>query len=145
MGFLDHSGGSLRKRLIYSVIAMLVGFGLCWSYAKKIYGVVQQPIIDALKHNGMPAQLVVTNPVDGFNLYLKTAFVAGLFAASPFILYQIWLFISPGLYRGRETLRRPFHVFDHRPVSGRRILRLQDCFSGRLWIFSSITANSSSR
>ena len=109
MGFLDHLE-ELRKRLIYSVIAMLAGFGLCWFKASEIYGVVQRPIIDALKHNGMPAKLVVTNPVDGFNLYLKTAFVAGLFVSSPFILYQVWMFISPGLYRKEKKYVVPFMV-----------------------------------
>jgi sec-independent protein translocase protein TatC len=107
MGFLEHLE-ELRKRLIYSVVAMLVGFAVCWARAAQIYNVVQRPIVDALKHNGMPARLVVTNPVDAFNLYLKTAFVAGLFVTSPFILYQVWLFISPGLYRKEKRYVVPF-------------------------------------
>ena len=107
MGFLDHLE-ELRKRLIYCVVAIVVGFVLCWSRAEKIYNVVQRPIIDALKHNGMSEKLVVTNPVDAFNLYLKTAAVAGLFLTSPFILYQIWMFISPGLYRKEKRYVVPF-------------------------------------
>ncbi len=107
MSFLEHLE-ELRKRLIYCVIAMAVGFFACWSYAEKIYDLVQRPIIEALKHNGMPAKLVVTNPVDAFNLYLKTAAVAGLFVTSPFVLYQVWMFISPGLYRKEKRYVFPF-------------------------------------
>ncbi len=57
---------------------------------------MQRPIMEALQHNGMPEKLVVTNPTDPFNLYLKMAAVAGLFVTSPFVLYQMWMFISPG-------------------------------------------------
>ena len=107
MGFLEHLE-ELRKRLIYCVIAMVAGFVICWSRAEQIYNIVQRPIIEALRHNGMAEKLVVTNPVDAFNLYLKTAFVAGLFVTSPFILYQVWMFISPGLYRKEKRYVVPF-------------------------------------
>jgi sec-independent protein translocase protein TatC len=107
MSFLEHLE-ELRKRLIYCVIAIAVGFFACWSYAEKIYDLVQRPIIEALRHNGMAAKLVVTNPVDAFNLYLKTAGLAGLFVTSPFVLYQVWLFISPGLYRKEKRYVIPF-------------------------------------
>ena len=98
MGFLEHLE-ELRRRIIYSIIAVVIGFFACWAYVEKIYDVVQAPIMTALKNNGLAQKLVYLNPTEGFNLYLKTAFVAGLFVMSPFVLYQVWAFIAPGLYR----------------------------------------------
>src|SRR5271154_4166480 len=107
MGFLDHLE-ELRKRIVYSVIAIAVGFFACWGYASHIYGVMQRPIMDALQRNGLSAKLVYVNPVEPFNLYLKVGMMAGLFVASPFVLYQIWCFISPGLYRNEKRYVMPF-------------------------------------
>ncbi len=75
MSFLDHLE-ELRKRLIYSIIAVAVGFFVCWGYAENIVGWMQKPIMEALQRNGMPQTLVYLNPTDPFNLYLKVA-IAG--------------------------------------------------------------------
>jgi len=64
--------------------------------------------MEALRNNGMPEKLVYLNPTEPFNLYLKVAFLAGLFLTSPFVLYQVWLFISPGLYRHEKRYVFPF-------------------------------------
>ena len=107
MSFLEHLE-ELRKRLIYSVLAVAAGFFACWAYAERIYDIVQRPVIEALKHNGVPEKLTFLSPTEPFNLYLKTAFVAGLFVTSPFVLYQVWMFISPGLYRHEKRYVMPF-------------------------------------
>lgn len=109
MGFLEHLE-ELRRRVIYSLIAVGVGFFACWGYAEKIYGVMQRPIMDALQHNGLSEKLVYLNPTEPFNMYLKVAFLAGLFLTSPFVLYQVWAFISPGLYRHEKRYITPFMV-----------------------------------
>src|SRR6204780_2336510 len=109
MGFLDHLE-ELRKRIVYSIIAVAVGFGVCWGYHEKIYAVMQKPIMDVLRANGLPDKLVFLNPTDPFNLYLKVAGLAGLFLTSPFVLYQVWMFISPGLYRNEKRYAVPFMV-----------------------------------
>src|ERR1700722_4017552 len=70
MGFLDHLE-ELRKRLVYSIVAIAVGFFACWGYAERIYAVMQRPIMDALQRNGLSAKLVYVNPTEPFNLYLK--------------------------------------------------------------------------
>ena len=100
----------LRKRLIFSVVGVLVGFLSCWSYADRIFGLMQQPIIHALRHHGLSGGLVYLNPTEPFNLYLEVGLVAGLFAASPFVFYQVWLFIAPGLYRNEQRYVLPFLV-----------------------------------
>jgi sec-independent protein translocase protein TatC len=109
MGFLDHLE-ELRKRIIYSIVAMVVGFFACWGYAENIYEIMQRPIMEALRSNGLSAKLVYLNPTEPFNLYLKVGFMAGLFVASPFVLYQLWCFISPGLYRNEKRYVTPFMV-----------------------------------
>src|SRR5690349_14088704 len=109
MGFLDHLE-ELRRRIIYSIISVAVGFCICWWKVERIYDVMQRPIMDALKSNGMAEKLVYLNPTEPFNLYLKIAALAGLFLTSPFVLYQVWMFISPGLYRKEKKYVVPFMV-----------------------------------
>jgi len=109
MSFLDHLE-ELRRRLIYSIIAVVIGFFVCWGYAENIFGFMQKPIMEALRRNGMAEKLVYLNPTEPFNLYLKIGFMAGLFVASPVVLYQVWLFISPGLYRNEKKYVLPFMV-----------------------------------
>jgi sec-independent protein translocase protein TatC len=107
MGFLEHLE-ELRRRIIYSLIAVAIGFVFCWSFAEKIYGIMQQPIMEALQRNGLSQKLVYLNPTEPFNMYLKVAFLAGLFVTSPFVLYQVWSFIAPGLYRHEKRYVTPF-------------------------------------
>jgi len=98
----------LRKRIIFSVLGVLIGFLSCWSFADHIFGLMQQPIIQALRQHGFGGGLVYLNPTEPFNLYLEVGLVAGLFAASPFVFYQLWLFIAPGLYRNEKRYVLPF-------------------------------------
>ena len=107
MGFLDHLE-ELRKRIVYSVISVALGSAACWGYRERIYGIMQKPIMDALRSHGWPEKLVYQNPVEPFNLYLKIAMLGGLFLTSPFVLYQVWMFISPGLYRNEKRYIFPF-------------------------------------
>jgi sec-independent protein translocase protein TatC len=109
MGFLDHLE-ELRRRLVYSIAAVAVGFFACWWKVESIYEIMQRPIMDVLKANGMAEKLVYLNPTEPFNLYLKIAALAGLFLTSPFVLYQVWMFISPGLYRNERRYVVPFMV-----------------------------------
>src|SRR5580693_4972305 len=109
MSFLDHLE-ELRRRIIYSIVAIAVGFFACWGYAEKIVGWMQKPIMEALKRNGMAQTLVYLNPTDPFNLYLKIGFMAGIFVSCPVVLYQVWMFISPGLYRNEKRYVLPFMV-----------------------------------
>src|SRR5881398_696877 len=107
MSFLEHLE-ELRKRIIYSLIAVTVGFFACWNYHEFIFGFAQRPVMEALHRNGMAEKLVYLNPTEPFNLYLKVAALAGLFVTSPFVLYQVWMFISPGLYRKEKKYVVPF-------------------------------------
>jgi len=107
MSFLQHLE-ELRKRIIYSLLGLVVGFGVCFYYADKIYAVMEKPILEVLKANHLEQSLVYLNPTEPFNMYLKIAFICGIFVASPWILYQLWCFISPGLYRHEKRYVVPF-------------------------------------
>lgn len=98
----------LRKRIIYSLVSVALGFTVAWGYADKLFALMQVPIVDALRRNGLPEKLVYLSPTEPFNIYLKVGLVAGLFIASPLVLYQVWAFISPGLYRNEKRYLLPF-------------------------------------
>ncbi len=107
MSFLEHLE-ELRRRIIYSLIAVAATFLLGWWKAERIFAFMQNPIMDALHRHNLDEKLVYTNPTDPFNMYLKVGFIAGLFIASPFVLYQVWAFIAPGLYRHERRYILPF-------------------------------------
>lgn len=107
MSFLEHLE-ELRQRLLRSIISVLVGFGVCFAFHDAIYGYLALPLTQTLHSLGLPEKLVYHNPTDPFNLYVKLSIIGGLFLASPFILWQIWLFISPGLYRHEKRYVWPF-------------------------------------
>jgi len=107
MSFLEHLE-ELRRRIIYSLLAIAVTFFIGWWKAEKIFAFMQAPIINALHAHKLDEKLVYTNPTDPFNMYMKVGLIAGLFIASPFILYQVWAFIAPGLYRNERRYILPF-------------------------------------
>jgi sec-independent protein translocase protein TatC len=107
MTFLEHLE-ELRVRLIRSLLALIVGTGACWAYRDPIFHFLTQPLRDAYPNGKM---FMYTGPTDGFMLYMKMAFFIGIFAASPFILYQVWSFIAPGLYPNERIWAIPFIAF----------------------------------
>src|SRR6185436_8699558 len=103
MSFLDHLE-ELRKRIIHSLIAIAVAFSVCWYFAHKLFYIVSAP----LRKTG--AEVIVTSLTGGFNLEIKIAILAAIFLAAPFILAQVWLFISPGLYKHERRYALPFII-----------------------------------
>jgi sec-independent protein translocase protein TatC len=107
MSLLQHLE-ELRKRIIYSLIAVVITSGLALWRVRDIYDLIQKPVQVVLAKNNVDPHLVFHSPVDPVNLYMKVGFMAGLFIASPFLLYQLWMFISPGLYRHEKRFILPF-------------------------------------
>jgi|SRR6185312_1777097 len=101
MSLMEHLA-ELRKRLIRATIYLLVGFAVAYAFHERLYGYIQQPLTN------LHIDLNFTHPTDPLNLYLKTALVGGAILASPFILYQVWLFISPGMYANEKRYVFPF-------------------------------------
>jgi sec-independent protein translocase protein TatC len=104
MGFLDHLD-ELRRRLTVSVIALFVGFLAAFAFIDRIFGFIMRPLTAILPDGG---KLVFTEPTEAFMLYIKIAALAGLVLAAPVILWQLWLFIAPGLYAQEKKFAIPF-------------------------------------
>jgi sec-independent protein translocase protein TatC len=106
MTILEHLE-ELRKRIMWSIVAIIAGFLLCWYWAQPLFAWMAVPITQFL-----PAgeKLAFTGLVDPFMLYMKVALLAGVFVASPVILWQFWLFVSPALYRHERSIVVPFVV-----------------------------------
>jgi sec-independent protein translocase protein TatC len=103
MSLLEHLE-ELRKRVFWSVAALAVAFIPCWYFVEKIFQFLFQPI-HKIKPDLKLAFLGLTDP---FIFYFKVASLAAVFVASPFILYQLWAFVAPGLYQREKRLALPF-------------------------------------
>jgi sec-independent protein translocase protein TatC len=101
MSLMEHLE-ELRKRLINSAIYLFVGMVIGWIFRGHLMNFIKRPLDDL--HLGL-SYPHVTDPL---NYQLKTALVAGAIMASPFILYQVWLFISPGMYKNEKKYVWPF-------------------------------------
>jgi len=92
----------LRKRIIHSTAYLAVGFVVSWILRERIVAFLQAPLTKIGK------SLVFTHPMDPLNLDLQVSMLGGAILASPFILYQVWLFIAPGLYQKERRFVIPF-------------------------------------
>jgi sec-independent protein translocase protein TatC len=94
----------MRLRLMRSVIAVLIVFVALLPFANELYSWLAQPLLKSLPKGG---QLVAIEVASTFFVPMKLAFFIALFAATPFILYQIWAFIAPALYEKEKKLAKP--------------------------------------
>ncbi len=107
MGFFQHLD-ELRKRLITSIVAVFVGFLAAWRWAPQIFDFLARPLRDVLPAGQNLAYTTLTEP---FMMYFRVALLAGILISSPVILWQIWLFITPALYRREKRWVWPFVTF----------------------------------
>jgi len=99
----------LRKRLLWSFLAMIAGTVICFMYVENIYGFLVQPLADAMGPEASH-RLIYTGLTEAFFTYIKVAFFAGIFLTFPILASQIWLFIAPGLYKKERGAILPFLV-----------------------------------
>ena len=107
MSFLEHLE-ELRVRLLHSIYSIIIATGICFYFRDAIYAYLSKPLTDSLIAMHQNPRLGYLNPVDPFNLYIKLSIVGGIFLACPYILWQLWLFVSPGLYRNEKKYVWPF-------------------------------------
>lgn len=107
MGFFEHLA-ELRRRLLYSLLAIAacLVFGLI--FWEEIYIFVSRPMLVAFEAAGMEKRLVFTGPLVPIKFALEIGLYAGIFLAAPFIFWQVWLFVAPGLYRRERRAALPF-------------------------------------
>ena len=101
MSLMEHLE-ELRKRIVHSAIYLALGFGIAYYFHTRLYAMVQAPL------DRLGIKLNYTHPMDPLNLYLQVALIGGAILAAPFILYQVWLFIAPGLYQKEKRFVIPF-------------------------------------
>jgi len=101
MSLMEHLD-ELRKRIVHSAIYLALGFFVAWFFHDRLFALVQAP----LTHIGKT--LVFTHPMDPLNIYMQVSLIGGAILASPFILFQVWLFIAPGLYQKERRFVVPF-------------------------------------
>ncbi len=110
----------LRKRIVISLVGLIAGFSLCFTYSEEIFNVLTMPLRSELSFGThypfisfVPSKiknpsLVFLAPAEAFWMHLKVAFVAGLILSLPLILYQLWKFVSPGLLLKEKRYVGPF-------------------------------------
>ena len=101
MSLMEHLE-ELRKRIVHSALYLGIGFIAAYAFHERLYGFVQAPLTK------LGIKLNYTHPMDPLNLYLQVSLIGGVILASPFILYQVWLFIAPGLYQKERRFVIPF-------------------------------------
>jgi sec-independent protein translocase protein TatC len=109
MSFMEHLE-ELRNRIIRALYGLGIAFVLSLGFANKLWDFVSDPAVDALKHlNVNPPRLVILTPMEAFSvIWVELPLLASVFLASPWIVYQLWAFISPGLYKKERRLAAPF-------------------------------------
>ena len=101
MSLMEHLD-ELRRRIVHSFLYLCAGFVVAWFYHVQLYALVEEPL------SRLHIELNYTHPMDPLNLYLQVSLIGGAILASPFILYQVWLFIAPGLYQREQRFVIPF-------------------------------------
>jgi sec-independent protein translocase protein TatC len=102
MTFLEHLD-ELRKRILWSVLSVVVAFALCWTFSGELYEFAAEPI-----RANSAVTLAVVRPQDILSLHMKVTLVASLFVSAPLVLLQAWLFISPWLHQHERRWAIPF-------------------------------------
>jgi len=106
MTFLEHLD-ELRKRILHSAAAVGIAFCICWAFSEQIFRFLAVPIAEVV--GGMD-QLIFIRPTEPFSIWIKVSFVAAIFLAAPYLVFQVWFFIAPGLYRKEKSYAIPFLV-----------------------------------
>jgi len=104
MSFLEHLD-ELRKRIVASLIGVALGVLASFAFINQIVNFILKPTWQVLPAG---SRMIYTQPGEAFGLYIQVSLIAGVVLAAPWIMYQVWLFIAPGLYANEKRLAIPF-------------------------------------
>jgi sec-independent protein translocase protein TatC len=107
MTFLEHLD-ELRKRIVYVCYGIGVGIVGGFFFIDRIFNFIMSPTVKALPPG---STLIYTQPGEAFSLYITVSLITGAVVAAPWIMYQVWMFIAPGLYANEKKMVIPFVVF----------------------------------
>ncbi len=109
MPLLEHLV-ELRRRLLWSAVAFVIAFFICYRFSGAIYLFLAQPLKQIMQSKGEQPHLIYTALYEAFFTYLKVGFFGATFVAFPVIASQIWMFVAPGLYRSERRAFAPFLI-----------------------------------
>ena len=104
MSFLEHLD-ELRKRIVQALLGVAIGVGLGFFFINPIVNFILTPTWRVLPPG---SRMIYTQPGEAFGLYVQIGLIVGIVLASPWIMYQVWLFIAPGLYANEKRFAVPF-------------------------------------
>jgi len=108
MSVFEHLS-ELRVRLVRALLGAIPGIAIAWTWREYLLELLVAPLIKAWQKLGLGVPTIhFSNPIDPFVAYLKIAIVVGLIFSSPWVFWQIWAFVSPGLYQREKRLALPF-------------------------------------
>lgn len=108
MGFFEHIG-ELRTRLVHALYGILPAAAVCFYFVEYLFAWIRKPLSDAYAARGMTDPPIhFSNLTDPFVAQIKISLVCGILIAAPWVFYQVWSFIAPGLYRKEKLLAIPF-------------------------------------
>jgi sec-independent protein translocase protein TatC len=112
MTFFQHIA-ELRKRLLRAILGLIPAVAISWVFKKEIKDFLVAPLQPAWEKLNLPGEAVLrfSGPADAFMMYMKNSLIAGVLLASPWIFWQLWMFIAPGLYKKEKALAIPFIFF----------------------------------
>ncbi len=105
MGLMEHLR-ELRKRLLYSLVAISCGAIVAYCYSSEVFHALCSPYYLAFGNS----PLIGTGPAEAWMLKIKVAIFCGILITSPILFYQLWLFVAPGLYQREKRLILPFVI-----------------------------------
>jgi sec-independent protein translocase protein TatC len=111
MTFFQHLN-ELRSRLLRSIVGLIPAVAVGWLFKKEIKDFLIAPLEPAWEKLHLPGEAVLrfAGPADAFMMYMKNSLIAGVLLASPWIFWQLWMFIAPGLYKKEKALAIPFII-----------------------------------
>jgi sec-independent protein translocase protein TatC len=104
MSFLEHLE-ELRKRILRACIAIVIGVVATFAFIQPVFDFLLEPTRRVLPPG---VKLIYTQPGEAFSLYVTVALISGAVLAAPFVMYQVWMFIAPGLYANEKKMAYPF-------------------------------------
>ncbi|MEA2753121.1 MAG: sec-independent protein translocase protein TatC [Myxococcales bacterium] len=129
--------GELRKRIVRAGVTLLAGAVICWTFKERLLDWIAMPFEAAwkIRYPNTPVELQTLAPIDAFVNYMQLALTGGVVLAAPVIFYQLWAFISPGLYSKEKKYIIPFVLFST-TLFGLGIAFCYYAFFPSFWAFS---------